>query len=90
MVQFTVDGRQLVGTFGAQAPLPMPLTNVTDVVTEGSVDLYVVEHRQAYGYCGNIFLNISDPLPDRLGVDPANAASSVVLVARALVRTMGR
>ncbi len=78
-----------MGVFGAQAPLSLPLGNVTGVVTAGAVDLYVVEDRQAYGYCGNIFLSISDPLAGRPGVPHRAAASSAVDVAVALVRKMG-
>jgi hypothetical protein len=89
-VTFTVAGRQLVGMFGAQAPLPLPLANVTGVITEGEVDLYVVENHQAYGYCGNIFLNVSDPLARRPGAPHADGASSAVDVACALVRKMSR
>jgi hypothetical protein len=88
-VTFTVDGRQLVGVFGAQAPMPLPLGNVTGVVTAGEVDLYVVEGHQAYGYCGNIFLNVSDPLARRPAAPhPKAAAPSAVDVARVLVREL--
>ena len=88
-VTFTVDGQQLLGVFGAQAPLSLPLGNVSGVVTAGAVDLYVVEDRQAYGYCGNIFLNIRDPLAGRPGAADAAGSSSAVDVAVALVREMG-
>jgi hypothetical protein len=87
-VTFTVDGQKLLGVFGAQAPLSLPLGNVTGVVTAGAVDLYVVEDRQAYGYCSNIFVNVADPLAGRPGAADA-AASSAVEVAMALVREMG-
>jgi hypothetical protein len=85
-----VDGRQLVGVFGAQAPLPVPLRNVTAVVTEGAVDLYVVEDHQAYGYCAHNFLNISDPLAGRPGAPHEHGGTSAINVARALEREMGR
>ena len=87
-VIFTVDGRELVGVFGAQAPLPVPLGNMTGVVTEAEVDLYVVESHQAYGYCGNIFLNVIDPLARRPGAPRPDAAPSAVDIARALVREL--
>jgi hypothetical protein len=83
-----VDGRELVGVFGAQAPLPVPLGNMTGVVTEAEVDLYVVESQQAYGYCSNIFLNVRDPNAQRPGAHSPDAAPSAVDIARALVREL--
>jgi hypothetical protein len=87
-VIFTVEGRQLVGVFGVQASLPLPLGNVSGVMTEAGVDLYVVQGHQAYGYCGNIFLNVSDPLARRPAAPRAEAAPSAVDIARALVREL--
>jgi hypothetical protein len=85
-VIFTVDGRPFVGVFGGPAPLPLPLGNVTGVVTEAGVDLYVVEGHQAFGYCGSIFLNVSDPLAGRPTAHRPEAAPSAVDIARAFVR----
>lgn len=86
-VTFTVDGQQLLGVFAAQAPLPLPLG--TGVVTAGAVDLYVIEDRQAYGYCSNIFLNVRDPLAGRPGAADVSGPSPAVDAAVALACEMG-
>jgi hypothetical protein len=52
----------------------------------GSAFRDVVEGHQAYGYCGNIFLNVSDPLAGRPAAPRPEAAPSAVDIARALVR----